>query len=163
MFSLLCSILPDVDLFSFYFKIPYGSVWGHRGFTHSLFFAFLVSLAVMFLGWKENRPGTLPWWKIWGYFFFLASSHGILDAMTNGGKGVAFFSPFDLTRYFLPWTPLVVTPLRLNTFLTSRAREVLWSEMIWVWLPSILVWGAIRGVSKLTSRIVPRGPKRAEA
>jgi hypothetical protein len=26
--------------------------------------------------------------------------------MTNGGLGVAFFSPFDNGRYFLPWRPI---------------------------------------------------------
>jgi inner membrane protein len=34
------------------------------------------------------------------------ASHGILDAFTNGGLGVAFFAPFDKTRYFFPVTPM---------------------------------------------------------
>jgi len=27
--------------------------------------------------------------------------------MTNGGLGVAYFSPFDNRRYFLPWPPIL--------------------------------------------------------
>jgi hypothetical protein len=37
--------------------------------------------------------------------FLATASHGVLDATTNGGLGVAFFSPFDNRRYFLPWRP----------------------------------------------------------
>jgi inner membrane protein len=28
------------------------------------------------------------------------ASHGVLDALTNGGHGIAFFSPFLNERYF---------------------------------------------------------------
>jgi hypothetical protein len=33
--------------------------------------------------------------SVWTYFFLAAASHGLLDAMTDGGLGVAFFAPFD--------------------------------------------------------------------
>ena len=33
------------------------------------------------------------------YFFSAACSQGVLDAMINGGLGLAFFTPFDNTRY----------------------------------------------------------------
>nr|HRC76832.1 rhodanese-like domain-containing protein [Kouleothrix sp.] len=32
--------------------------------------------------------------------------HGVLDAMTDGGLGVAFFAPFSATRYFFPFRPI---------------------------------------------------------
>jgi inner membrane protein len=38
------SILPDVDVLAFAFGIPYEHPLGHRGFTHSLFFAVLAAL-----------------------------------------------------------------------------------------------------------------------
>ena len=37
------------------------------------------------------------------YLFLSTASHGVLDALTDGGLGVAFFSPFDQTRYFFPF------------------------------------------------------------
>src|SRR5260370_19911109 len=37
------SILPDVDVAGFGLGIPYGSLFGHRGFTHSIVFALLVA------------------------------------------------------------------------------------------------------------------------
>ncbi len=59
--------------------------------------------------------------------------------MTNGGRGVAFFSPFLSTRYFLPFRPLEVSPLDVGAFFTQRGVEVLKSEMVWIWLPSAVL------------------------
>lgn len=71
--------------------------------------------------------------------FVITASHGVLDAMTNGGLGVAFFSPFDRTRYFLPWTPIQVSPIGAGSFFSSRGLEVIWSEIVWLWSPTIIV------------------------
>src|SRR5690242_17367474 len=37
----LLPVVPDFDTFAL---TPYGSIWGHRGFTHSLLFAAAVAL-----------------------------------------------------------------------------------------------------------------------
>ena len=37
--GVICSSLPDVDSLGFWAGVPYASLFGHRGFTHSLFFA----------------------------------------------------------------------------------------------------------------------------
>jgi hypothetical protein len=44
--------------------------------------------------------------------FLATAGHGLLDAMTNGGLGLAFFSPFDNHRYFLPGGELINHRLR---------------------------------------------------
>jgi len=44
--------------------------------------------------------------------------------MTDGGMGVAFFSPFDTTRYFLPWRPILVSPISVMRFLSERGLAV---------------------------------------
>jgi inner membrane protein len=59
--------------------------------------------------------------------------------MTDGGLGVAFFAPFDNTRYFLPWTPIRVSPIGLGRFFTARGLAVLASELLWIWLPATLL------------------------
>jgi inner membrane protein len=56
-------------------------------------------------------------------------SHALLDACTNGGLGVAFFSPFDKRRFFFPWRPIEVSPIG------HLDAGVLVSELRWVWLP----------------------------
>jgi inner membrane protein len=119
----LLTILPDADVIGFRFGVPYGSTFGHRGFTHSLTFALLASLAV------TRRPRALA------FLLICAASHGLLDAMTDGGLGVAFFSPFVKTRYFLPWRPIRVSPIGAASL--ARMLPVLRSELAWVWAPML--------------------------
>jgi inner membrane protein len=133
--ALVCSALPDVDVLGFHLGIHYGDLWGHRGLTHSILFAVGVGVvAGMSLGggWAQ-RVGNCV------LLFVVTASHGFLDAMTNGGLGVAFFSPFDRTRYFLPWRPILVSPIGLDRFLSARGLSVLMNEIVIVWLPMILL------------------------
>jgi len=61
----------------------------------------------------------------------------VLDAMTDGGLGIAFFSPFHTARYFFPFTPIAVSPIGAH-FFSERGLSVLLSEFRWVWFPSIV-------------------------
>jgi len=137
-----CSVIPDLDVIGFRFGIRYGDFWGHRGFTHSLLFAAALASVVMLLGFRRDSRSMrrLP---LWIYLFLATASHGLLDAMTDGGLGVAFFSPFDTHRYFLLWTPIRVSPIGLGPFFSRRGLEVLQSEFLWIWLPvAVLVFAA---------------------
>ncbi|HKW64200.1 MAG TPA: metal-dependent hydrolase [Candidatus Acidoferrum sp.] len=136
--GVLCSVLPDVDVVGFHFGIHYGDFWGHRGFTHSLLFAATLATFVAFLAFRRASPGTSLVW-IWTYLFLATASHGFLDAMTDGGLGVAFFSPFNNARYFFPWRPIRVSPIGVSRFFSQRGLEVLQSELLWIWLPSALL------------------------
>jgi inner membrane protein len=82
----------------------------------------------------------LGWWSLCAYFFAVTASHGLLDAVTNGGLGIAFFAPFDGTRYFLPWRPVEVSPIGLAAFFTARGLEVLKSEFVWIWIPASVIF-----------------------
>ena len=163
LLAVLCSILPDVDVYSFYFNPGYGSLWWHRGFTHSLFFAFLLSLAVVWLGFRQDDPFRPSRWKLWVFFFLLACSHGALDALTGRAYGVAFFSPFDTTRYSFPWAPIKISPIGLKSFFSPRGKEVILSEIFWVWIPSLLLWVLVRGIRWIESRSLPGPIKEVES
>src|SRR5258708_33227849 len=117
----VCSVLPDLDVIGFRFGVHYGDFWGHRGFTHSLVFAALIASAALVLVFRDSVPkiGRFP---LFLYLFLATASHGLLDAMTNGGLGVAFFSPFNNHRYFLPWRPIRVSPIAVTRFF-SRSEE----------------------------------------
>jgi inner membrane protein len=132
--SALCAVLPDVDVISFAFGVERGSMLGHRGLTHSLTFALLLALLIVWLGFRKNRAFSKDWWMLLVYFFIVTASHGLLDALTNGGSGVAFFAPFDATRYFFPWRPIEVSPIGMR-FFSERGLAVIASEFIWVWIP----------------------------
>jgi inner membrane protein len=136
--SAFCAVVPDADAISFAFGVQRGSMFGHRGLTHSLLFALTLALLVVRLGFRKTQAFSKDWWKLLIYLFIVTASHGLLDALTNGGSGVAFFAPFDATRYFFPWRPIEVSPIGLR-FFSSRGLEVLGSEFIWVWIPAALL------------------------
>ncbi len=146
--SVFCSVVPDFDGIGFLFGIPYSHVLGHRGFFHSLPFAGLLALAVATWGFRDTPVGSDLWWKLFFYFFALTASHGLLDAMTNGGLGIAFFAPFDPTRYFLPWRFLHVSPLTLTGLMTEFGARAILSELVWIWLPL----GILTGIASLFRR-----------
>jgi inner membrane protein len=133
--SATLSMLPDIDVLAFSLGIPYGAVFGHRGFAHSFSCALIISLAVSLLVFEAC---AVPWWHLWAFFFVVMASHGVLDAFTNGGMGIAFFAPFDNTRYFFPWSPIQVSPLGLG-FFSKYGLRVMLSEVLWVWLPMAAV------------------------
>ncbi len=137
--SIVCSIIADADVIGFSFGVQYDHFFGHRGFFHSPFFGLLVSIFVVcfFLG--DIEIFTRQWFFYFTFFFLLSASHGILDAFTNGGLGIALLSPFNHTRYFFPWTPILVSPIGVDAFFSKWGLMVIKSELLWVWLPSLLV------------------------
>jgi inner membrane protein len=133
----ICSIVPDFDVIGFAFGIEYGDMLGHRGITHSIIFAALLAALLTFLLVRDERDRRLP---VFAFLFLATLSHAILDAMTNGGLGVALFAPFDDTRYFLPWRPIVVSPIGIAGFFSGRGLRVIQSELLWIWVPSAIVY-----------------------
>lgn len=134
-------MLPDIDVLGFKFGIHYSDLWGHRGLTHSLLSAFVVALCLGSVWCRQ------PWKDkclLIFLLFCITASHGLLDACTNGGLGVAFFSPFDTHRYFFPWRPIAVSPLNFRKFYTLKGLLILKNEAFWVILPasifSAVVW-----------------------
>lgn len=135
----VCAVLPDADVIAFAFGIPYGSMFGHRGITHSLAFALLLGSGVAYAFFRGE-----PDRRAYAVFFALATaSHGLLDALTNGGLGVAFFAPFSGERFFFPFRPVQVSPIGAGAFFGEWGLRVIESELLWVWLPASLVVGVI--------------------
>jgi inner membrane protein len=133
----LCSIVPDLDVIGFELGIEYGDMLGHRGFTHSIFFAALLAVFVTFAFFR-NSNGSL---FIFLFLFISTLSHPALDALTNGGLGVGFFAPFSNERYFFAYRPIEVSPIGVGDFFSQRGLKVLLSELRWVWLPSAIFFG----------------------
>jgi inner membrane protein len=135
--GMFCAVVPDADAIGFYCGIPYASLFGHRGFTHSILFAVFLASAFTLLLCRGKTTGHERC-SCWFYLFLCACSHGLLDALTTGGLGVAFFSPFSNERYFLPWQVIKVSPMHAAKFFSERGWMVLKSELKWVGIPGML-------------------------
>lgn len=133
--SAVLPVLPDLDVFGRAVGIPFYSTWGHRGVSHSLAAAAVIGVATALL---VHRPlGATPA-PLAVYFALITASHGLLDALTTGGPGVAFFAPFDTTRYFFPWRPIPVSPLASH-FFSEWGWRVFRAEVAMIWLPAGLL------------------------
>jgi inner membrane protein len=136
-FAIILTILPDVDVVGFRLGVPYLHLFGHRGFTHSIFFAAMISGIVT---WLVVKNTNLKYKPIWFYLFLCTLSHGLLDALTNGGYGIAFFSPFSNERYFFSSTPIDVSTLSIKRFFAGQGYKVLITELIWIWMPLFVIF-----------------------
>lgn len=140
LLTAFCSVLPDVDILGFYLGIKYGDVFGHRGFFHSLTFALFVSILVALFAFPAVSRFSRKWWGLLAFFFVVIASHGFLDSMTEKGMGVGFFIPFDNTRYFLFSRPVHSSPMRIEKFFSHSGLQVLFAEIIRIWLPMIALY-----------------------
>lgn len=140
--GIICAVIPDLDVIGFYTGIPYESLIGHRGITHSIFFAVLLAFILTLIFYrKANKNIQL---LIGAYLFIATISHAILDALTTGGRGVAFFAPFIDDRYFLPWRFIQVSPIGISNFFSTWGLRVLISEMIFIAFPALLLFSLSR-------------------
>jgi inner membrane protein len=131
------SVLPDLDSLGLSLGIPYGHPLGHRGLSHSVLFALLLSVLAALLHRRLRASPSAAFATV----LISCASHGLLDALTNGGMGVALLSPIWNDRYFLPWRPIAVSPLGVEYFFSAWGLRVIRSEALWVWLPCALVGG----------------------
>jgi inner membrane protein len=132
-----CAMVPDMDVMGKRFGIDYSDPLGHRGLTHSLLFAMILSSFVVLLAFRKPINGVSRL-SLLVFFFLVTASHGVLDAMVDGTLGVAFFAPLSTARYFLPWRPIVSSPVGWS-FFSSAGVTVLMNEFVWLWVPSIIV------------------------
>ncbi|TVZ56128.1 inner membrane protein [Lutibacter sp. Hel_I_33_5] len=139
LICIICALLPDLDVIGFNFGISYSSFWGHRGFSHSIFFAVFNGLLVATIFYYSLFKSDKKKFLLLSFCFFLCTiSHSLLDALTTGGRGVALLSPFDNTRYFFPWKVIKVSPIGISKFFSEWGLKVLISELKWIGVPSLV-------------------------
>jgi inner membrane protein len=127
----IASVLPDADVVAFRLGIPYSDPFGHRGACHSLAFAMLVALVALAL---HERLGSTRQ-ATFAFVLAAAASHPLLDALTDGGLGVALLWPFSDERFFWSFRPIGVAPISASRLFSARAARVFGSEALWVWAP----------------------------
>src|SRR6267143_2741155 len=67
----ICAIVPDLDVVSFLFGLPYSHILGHRGLSHSLLVAVVLAALVAAVAHRvlPESPATAKLWL----FCFLAT------------------------------------------------------------------------------------------
>jgi len=137
------SFLPDADVIGFAMGVNYADAWGHRGATHSFVFAVVIGAIVGATAPVLRKPAM----RTFVLATLVLASHPLLDTMTDGGLGCALFWPFDLTRYFAPWTPIPVSPIGLR-FFSPRGMYAASVELLYF---APLFWFALRPPSRASA------------
>jgi len=121
----IVSLLPDLDVLMLRW-LPYSHPLSHRGLGHSLLFAlaaaFCITISCYLAGVVRGKLFTL--FLVWLVVASVMGSHGLLDALTDGGLGIGLLSPLDLRRYFFPIRPIPVALLSPEAILSSYMLHV---------------------------------------
>ena len=129
--GVLASVIPDLDSFGFLVGVPYAHMFGHRGVSHSLAFAFILAILGAF------SASALQSRRLTAFLFLFVStaSHGLLDTLTDAGLGVALLSPFTADRFFAPWRPIPAAAINPVAFASGNGLGVLVAELLLLWVP----------------------------
>jgi inner membrane protein len=136
-----CAVLPDLDVAGLSVGFHLDHPLGHRGLSHSVPFAAALA-GIVTVGLFQRGAAGLGPLRVWLYLLLATASHGLLDALTNGGRGVAFLAPFSEVRYHFPFTPIEVSPITVRGFFARRGVAIMRNELVWIWLPSLALMAA---------------------
>ena len=131
-------LIPDFDVISVATHGPFGEMLYHRGFTHSLWFAFVAGPVLAWLAqlfYSRRRDGQIGEYSTWTKLFILALfTHPLID--WNTPYGTQLFAPFSRERYALDGVgiidpfysvPLIIA-LVLGAFAVRRGAQLRRSE-----------------------------------
>ena len=141
-FAMACALAPDLDWFTGFLRLPFGNSLSHRGVSHSLIAAGLIAAAAMLIGFRPQLRSP----RLWACMLAATFSHGLLDACTFGGTGVAFLLPFSEARFVCVWQPIFVSPIPLSGKLLDWLLFSLGTEVLWIGIPAAMVFGAPRAI-----------------
>jgi len=137
------AMAPDLDVL-WYRHFPAGHWLSHRGLTHSLPVALLVSaLAALLVRGRGRDPLDL---RPAVYFFACLFSHAALDMVTVGARGVALLAPFDDGRWLAPVRFISAAWFSPRRALAADNLAILVTELRWIWAPAIVVFAVHRAM-----------------
>lgn len=97
LWGALAQSIPDIDFVSNLWLNSPDTLLAHRGFTHSIFFTFLIVPIFSLTADKIHRPHNISF-KKWNIFFLVELLfHLFLDAFNN--YGIGWFEPFSHFRF----------------------------------------------------------------
>lgn len=134
------ALFPDLDVVARQLGAGRASIWLHRGALHSIAVAVLAGLAAACLAGGLGRA----WPRTAATAALVALSHGVLDTITRGGRGVMLLWPFDETRFLAPWPLLAAAPIGARLASTPGVAVLVHEAVLFSPLLVYALWPARR-------------------
>jgi inner membrane protein len=96
LWGILAQSIPDIDFIATAWLSTVDDLLAHRGFTHSILFALIISTLFALIAEKLHRPHNISFARWLAFFNVLVLGHIFLDAFNN--YGVGWFEPFSHYR-----------------------------------------------------------------
>lgn len=96
LWGALAQSIPDIDFIGAFWQDSSTHLMGHRGFTHSILFALLMTVLLAALAEKWHRPHNISLGRWIAFFAAAILGHLFLDAFNT--YGVGWFEPFSHYR-----------------------------------------------------------------
>jgi len=96
LWGVLAQSIPDIDFIAALWLNTSENLLAHRGFTHSILFACLISIAMSLAADHWHRPHNIAFRKYVSFFTVQVFVHIILDSLNN--YGIGWFEPFSHQR-----------------------------------------------------------------
>jgi inner membrane protein len=138
------AVLPDADVVVVACGIPDEGAGGHRGASHSLLLAVTIGLTSALIarrfGWPVVRTAVAATLAV--------ASHGVLDAIGEGGRGIPLLWPLSDERFMSPWRVLPDAPRGLKMLSRHGLFDLAIEFVVFFPLTAFALWparGALRG------------------
>lgn len=96
LWGILAQSIPDIDFLAAIWLDTSSNLLAHRGFTHSILFAVVLTPFLALAAEKLHRPHNISFVRWMAFFVSTILSHILLDAFNN--YGVGWFEPFSHYR-----------------------------------------------------------------
>jgi inner membrane protein len=158
--------LPDIDVVGVAFGLPDVGDGGHRGASHSFVLALALGLASALVA----RRFGWPFMRTLVAATLAVASHGVLDALGEGGRGIPMLWPLSDARYMSPWRILPDAPRGLAMLSRHGLLDLLIELVLFFPAAAFALWPTRTraAVIVLTSRararpsILTRPPGRSQ-
>jgi len=153
--------VPDLDVFAVACGTHDLGVFGHRGVSHSLVAAIVLGLAsaalAKRLGWPVVRTAVAATLAV--------ASHGLIDALGEGGRGIPFLWPLSDARFHSPWRVLPDAPRGLKMLSRPGLVDLAIEFVVFFPLTAFALWRGrpppIRSPAAQAPPPAPRAPALA--
>ncbi len=122
----ILSLIPNIDMLFLPFLDSSHAVLFHRGFSHSIFFFFIISpfIAMGMHAWQKNIQFSKAQWT--KFVFVILLTHSLLDVFTSYGTGL--LEPFSSKRFALSSIACVdlfyTIPIAIFVIIALKVKEL---------------------------------------